>query len=62
MARTEQDILNELDLTSSDLKEVRARVNQLRTDLLNAETVLIGKKLHKEKLVEELRRMKLNNQ
>ena len=62
MARSEKEILKDIELADLHLKENRANVKRIQRELLDAETVLIDNKLYREKLQEELRRLRANRQ
>lgn len=53
--RSEQELLHLIKLVDLELSEHRSKVNQYRSLMLDAETEMIGSKLHKSKLEEELR-------
>jgi len=53
--RSEEELLHLIRLADLELAEHRAKVNQFRKLMLDAETEMIGSKLYKSKLEEELR-------
>lgn len=62
MAKDDKELSQELEIVELALVENRILLKKMRSDLLNVETILIGNKLRREKLVEELRRLRLNSQ
>lgn len=55
MSTLEQKILQKIDATEVEQKDVRNRVVTLKRNLLDAESELIACNIRKERLVEELR-------
>lgn len=53
--RSEQELLHLIKLVDLELSEHRSKVNQYRSLMLDAETEMIGSKLRKSELEEELR-------
>jgi hypothetical protein len=51
----EEDVIRLIQKFDSEIKEFRLQVNLHRTKMLEAETELIGAKIHKSRLEEELR-------
>lgn len=60
VAQNEREIqlLKEIDEVEFQRKETSDEVRKMRMALANAETILIGAKINKERLMEELRRLR----
>lgn len=56
---SEEELLHLIRLADLELTEHRSKVNHFRKLMLDAETEMIGSKLHKSNLEEELRILRL---
>lgn len=58
---TEEELMKQLQESDKVLRDARARVQQVKKDHVDAESALIEAKLHKDKIVEELRVWRYKN-
>ena len=54
----EEDLINQIDELDKEIKECRSQTSEFKRKLADAETNLIGAKIKKSRLVEELRLFK----
>lgn len=59
MPLSEEDLLKQLAEADDNIKHASRRMREVAQELVKAETELIGAKVHKQKLVEQMRVLKL---